>query len=222
MMCFLDSKACTCRDSSTGYLYYQAATVSSSISSMPYLFLDSTRSYRFREMCEEVPAVKALNFLQNDVFTTVDHNDPEETSIFRSLLSHLLIPSPSSIPSTLDQPSSRGTREADSESEENDAPPKKRSRHSTPEELWTSRLDEDELMAAASPSNCASQSGRAVLSMEEDPEERVVRSGGPPLSAARFQQRTEVFESLLEFIEDQAKQPSGNLLDMVDRVDEGL
>jgi hypothetical protein len=170
-------------------------------------------------MCEEMPAVKALNFLQNEVFTTVDHNDQEETSIFRSLLAHLLVPATSLISSTSYH---SGTHKADSESEDNDAPPKKRSRQSTPEELWTSRLDEDDLMSETGPSDRAPQSDCATLSMEEDPEERAVRGGKNPLSPARFKQRTEVFESLLEFIEDEAKQPPGNLLDKMERIEEVL
>jgi hypothetical protein len=171
-------------------------------------------------MCEETPAVKALKFLQNDVYTTVDHKNPQETNIFRSLLSHLLVPSTSPTLPAVRQPSRAGIHETDSESEENNGPPKKRSRQSTPEELWTSKLDEDALMAEVGPSNCASQTDSVVLNMMEDPEERAVRDGKSPLSAARFQQRTEVFESLLKFIGDEEKQPSGNLLDIMNGVEQ--
>ena len=51
---------------------------------------DPTHVNRFREMCEEQPAVKALRYLQTEVSEVVDHTDPEETSVFRSLLAHLL------------------------------------------------------------------------------------------------------------------------------------
>lgn len=37
----------------------------------------------------------------------------------------------------------------------------------------------------------------------------------PPPSPARFKQRVEVFEALLEFINENAKEPSGNLLDCI-------
>lgn len=167
-------------------------------------------------MCEEMPAVTALNFLQNDIFTTVDHNDQEETSIFRSLLAHLLVPSTSSALSTSHQ---SGSHKAD-ECEESDAPPKKRSRQSTPQELLTSKLDQDQMMSEAAPFNSAPHSNHNIVSMEEDPEERVLRGGKDPLTAARFKQRTEVFESLLRFIDDEAKQPPGNLLDKIERMEE--
>lgn len=41
------------------------------------------------------------------------------------------------------------------------------------------------------------------------------------LSAERFEQRTEVFESLLEFVAKSAKQPSGSLLNLIDNDDVG-
>jgi hypothetical protein len=173
-------------------------------------------------MCEEVPAVKALNFLQNDVSTTVDHNSLEETSTFRSLLSHLLIPSKPPTPAVSRRASDPGITGADSESEESDEPPKKRSRQSTPEEAWTSRLDEEDIIAACASPSPSVQSSHAIVSMKEDPEEKSVRDSASPLSAEHFQQRTEVFESLLQFVGEDAKQPSGNLLDMVHRVDADL
>jgi len=144
-------------------------------------------------MCEEVSAVKALNFLQNDVSKTVDHDNPEETSIFRSLLSHLLIPSK---PPT---------------------PPKKRSRQNTPEEAWTNKLDGDEAVTERFSFDRSLHSNRRIVNMEEDPEERGFREGSS-LSAERFQQRTELFESLMKFVGEDAKQPSANLLDMINGV----
>jgi len=175
-----------------------------------------TRQQQFREMCEEVPAVKALNFLQNDVSMTVDHNDPEEANVFRSLLSYLLDPSKPSTRATSRRPSDLDTADVDSDSEDNDAPPKKKSRQSTPEEAWTSTLDED----AASAENVALH--RRVVSMNEDPEEHCVRDEANSLSAERFQQRTDVFESLMEFVKEGAKQPPGNLLDMMNAVGDDL
>ena len=68
-------------------------------------------------MCEDAPAVVALAFLQNEVSTVVNHDDHEESAVFRSLLTHLLAqppapspPAPSRLASTsrdrLDSPSS--------------------------------------------------------------------------------------------------------------------
>ena len=131
-------------------------------------------------MCEEVPAVKALSFLRNDVSMTVDHKDPEETSTFRSLLAPLLVPSK------------------------------------------PNKLDEDEIMSENVPSDLSNQSNHAKVGMKEDPEEGIVRDEGSSLSTKRFQQRAEVFETVMEFIAEDAKQPSGNLLDMMNVVEDNL
>jgi hypothetical protein len=60
-----------------------------------------------------------------------------------------------------------------------------------------------------------------LLRSAEDPlEKRQRRCGkGPAMSADRYAQRTEVFESLLEFVNDWDKEPSGSLLDFVTRND---
>ena len=42
------------------------------------------------------------------------------------------------------------------------------------------------------------------------------------LSDERYQQRTEVFEALLEFVGERDKQPAGNLVDLVELADLGL
>jgi muskelin len=174
-------------------------------------------------MCEEGPAVKALNFLQNDVSMTVDHNDPEETSVFRSLLSHLLVPSKPPTPAISRRPSDLGTAEAESESDDSDAPPKKRSRQSTPEEAWTSKLGEDDVTAESTSSGHSLHSDRAIVSTKEkNPEDGEVGDEASSLSAERFQQRTEVFESLVVFVGENAKQPSGNLLDMMHGVEDDM
>ncbi|KAG2135782.1 Muskelin N-terminus-domain-containing protein [Suillus clintonianus] len=177
------------------------------------------RQQQFREMCEEQPAVKALRFLQTEVSAVVDHKSPEETSVFRALLGHLF-----STPITTDDSSteSTGTPKDDTLEE----PPKKRSRPNTPDEAWTSRLDDedDDEMPGASTSATVASSGQkrryALLSMEEDPEETALRDASTkPLSPERFRQRTEVFESLLQFVGEDGKQPMGSLLDMVDAED---
>ncbi|KAG2364029.1 Muskelin N-terminus-domain-containing protein [Suillus spraguei] len=182
------------------------------------------RQQQFREMCEEQPAVKALRFLQTQVSAVVDHTNPEETSVFRALLGHLF-----STPIAIDD----GSSESTSTPKETiagllEVPPKKRSRPNTPDEAWTSRLDdedEDEMLDAST-SAAVTSSGQkrrhAVLLMEEDPEETALRDASTkPLSPERFRQRTEVFESLLQFVGEDGKQPMGSLLDMVD-VEDGI
>jgi hypothetical protein len=167
-------------------------------------------------MCENAPAVKALNFLKIEVSKVVNHDDPEEAAIFRSLLRHLLSPSMNS--TQAETLSSKPqiflarpliNREPSNESE------------SSNEEAWTNALDEEEvarelappilpLPSTSTPSH--SISGHALRSVPDPLENGPV---GNELSADRFQQRTEVFEGLLEFISEEWKQPSGSLLDMI-------
>ncbi|KAF8585931.1 hypothetical protein K439DRAFT_1409405 [Ramaria rubella] len=47
------------------------------------------RRQHFKELCETIPAVQALTFLQRDVHSVVDHLSDEETATFRALHSHL-------------------------------------------------------------------------------------------------------------------------------------
>lgn len=174
-------------------------------------------------MCEEQPAVKALRYLQTEVSDVVNHADPEETTVFRSLLAHLL--SPSALTS-IGEPSISSGRDA----VEREEPPKKRSRPNTPDEVWTNVIDEEDDIQR--PSHTHSESiprcltpakrNRAVLQMDEDPEETKLREEGKkPVSAERFSQRTEMFENLLAFVGEEVKQPKGSLLDLVD-ADDGL
>lgn len=189
-------------------------------------------------MCEEQHAVKALRYMQTEVSDVVDHTNPEETSVFRALLAHLLVPS-AMISSAVDSPpaSTSGVIEREREREE---PPKKRSRPNTPEEVWTNVIDgedssspyaqtpcapsssEPELAPHSSGASSTAKRSRAVLQMDEDPEETRRRAEGKnskPVSAERFSQRTEMFESLLVFVGEEMKQPNGSLLDLVDAED---
>jgi len=173
-------------------------------------------------MCEEQPAVKALRYLQTEVSDVVDHTNPEETSVFRSLLAHLL--SPDALISVGSPAiSSRDVVE----------PPKKRSRSSTPDEVpdevWTNVIDGEDDDAQypshthSEPIPRSSTPGKrtlAVLQMDEDPVETGLREeGSKPVSAERFSQRAEMFERLLAFVGEEAKQPRGSLLDLVDAED---
>lgn len=177
--------------------------------------------HRFREMCEEQPAVKALRYLQTEVSDVVDHTNPEETKVFRSLLKHLI--SPSASVSTGDP--SISARDV----VEREEPPKKRSRPDTPDEVWTNVIDgeDDDTQHPSHPStesiprsSTPAKRNRAVLQMDEDPEEtRLREEGKKPVSAKRFSQRTEIFESLLAFVGEEVKQPKGSLLDLVDAED---
>ncbi|KAI5116498.1 hypothetical protein M0805_009923 [Coniferiporia weirii] len=170
-----------------------------------------TRRQQFREMCEETASVTALAFLQNEVSEVVDHEDQEEAAVFRSLLSHLLARplldslSPKSSPAVAASRLSRSPSSSKSGSGE-----------------WTSALPEGEdaimadadVVSARLPGSNAEPSRPSVERVEDDPYELELRAG-KSLSRARFEQRTEVFESLLKFVEKTEVQPSESLLDVL-------
>ena len=205
-------------------------------------------------MCEEQPAVKALSFLQTEVYSVVDHSSIDEAALFRSLLTHLLNPTPRSRPAT---PGGSVRRQGygHGQSHQHQEGSRKRSRSG---DGWTNRLsgesDEDVDMNHAAPDD---SNGVTTLTTEEDPLEQTLRAplasvstsastsaaippssqnpndpslvsglvtsasnptltDQPPApSPIRFKQRVEVFEALLEFINEDAKEPSGNLLDCI-------
>lgn len=190
---------------------------------------------RFREMCEEEPPVKALKFLQIQVASVVDHSNPKETEIFRALLTHLLSPSPAISPSTSESRPSTSSASSSSEStssgstlssvdhedtRETSPRPVKRSRAGkesfAESEVWTS-----ELSAAADQSSFHSflVGGAERLKDMTDPLESLVRGqdAESTLSGPRYSRRTEVFENILNFISENEKQPTGSLLDLVDK-----
>ncbi|KAI9062824.1 hypothetical protein FKP32DRAFT_1572733 [Trametes sanguinea] len=159
--------------------------------------LFEVRKQQFREMCEDGPPIKALTFLQTKVSEVVDHDDPEEAKAFRSLLSTHLLSAFPPVPPADPTPSARPASEASPSGEREDSPPpRKRSRPSSP------------VAAASRPAS--------VVRWEKDPSEE---EGGAP-SPQRYRQRTEVFERLMVFINEDAKQPDKNLIDMIS--DEGL
>lgn len=191
-------------------------------------------------MCEEQPAVRALSFLQTEVSSVVDHSSMDEAALFRSLLTHLLNPTTRSRPITPGN-GTRGRRYEHGQSHQHPEGSRKRSRS---EDDWTNRLsgesDEDVDMGngTSEPST-----GITTLTMGEDPLENNIRDSPvsaltpsdtipdpqepvavsaatstnqpPPPFPTRFKQRVEVFETLLEFINENAKEPSGNLLDYI-------
>ncbi|KAJ7646961.1 Muskelin N-terminus-domain-containing protein [Roridomyces roridus] len=165
------------------------------------------RKQQFREMCEDVSPAKALKFLRTSVLPVVDEDDPAEAEAYRGLLSYLFTPSSPSMSSHphLKTPSS--------DSEHEDSPPRKRSRPNTPEdsEMSTPPGADAEIPAPAAkilPFDVQ------VVKESEDPEE--IKGAAAAISAARFQQRNALFESLMEFVSENAKQPSGSLVAALD------
>lgn len=148
-------------------------------------------------MCEDGPPIKALTFLQTRVFSVVNHEDPEEAKVFRALLSaHLLSAPPrpalssgsgTSTPTTTRR---SGSPTAALSGREDSPPPRKRSRPSSP----------------------SPDTAESVIRLDADPAE--VEGGNPP-SPERYRQRTMMFEKLLVFMNQDAKQPDMNLMDML-------
>lgn len=63
------------------------------------------------------------------------------------------------------------------------------------------------------------QTVRSVINMDEDPVERELNNG-KTLSAERYKERTAVFEQLMGFVNEDAKQPDKDLLRMIN-IDQG-
>ena len=164
-------------------------------------------------MCEDATPVQALAYLQTEVSSVVNHSNPEETDIFRSLLSHLLTP-----PS---KPSSASTPPESVELAIQNGEASARSSEDVP---GRAVYDEDEVMTDAAELAEAETQERngvgevlPVISLQEDPEERTLSGGHSSPSPERYKQRTEVFESLLRFVcrTGRVKQPEGSLLDVL-------
>lgn len=157
----------------------------------------------FRELCEDATPLKALSYLQTEVSAVVDHGNPEEATVFRALLSHLLLPPGSDIPAPL-------TR--------------KRTREDSPiASTRPSNSEDDPMTAFSSPAGMESpptqdaeqdSTRHSLISFAEDPDEIAPTSGNPP-SAMRFRQRTTVFEQVMTFINADARQPEKDLLLMI-------
>ncbi|KAL1746418.1 Muskelin N-terminus-domain-containing protein [Schizophyllum fasciatum] len=160
------------------------------------------RRQQFREMCGKNSAIESLAFLQGRLAAVVDHSDREEAEQFRSLLTCILAP-----PSPDGEPPYKRLRGDDDEGDEEG-----RDNMTTMDAVTASA-------PSSSPSSGAT-SHRTSVSVEfmlgiPDPVERAGK-GSEQLPGDTFEQRTTVFESLLEFVDQDAKQPTGNLLDLVD------
>ncbi|KAG6891567.1 hypothetical protein C0992_003594 [Termitomyces sp. T32_za158] len=131
---------------------------------------------------------------------------------------------------TVDEGGGGDVEMKDETENEDEYPPRKRSRSHSPEperesdqDSWTDKLHEDD----EPPTVPGTVNVQALLEAEDPREKELCVSSAAPaaaagkptkLTAARFKQRNEVFESLLEFVSESAKQPSENLLDII-RVD---
>ena len=178
-------------------------------------------------MCEDGPPIKALTFLQTRVAAVVNHSDPDEAKVFRALLSAHLLSAPTRAtiaapsfatsrsttpgPHTTPTPAAAASAssgaapasaviEVGAEAEHDvDQPPRKRSRPSTPAHAPDIKTDVE-----------------SVIRYEADPGELAGEGGaGSTPSPERYKQRTQMFERLLAFVDEGAKQPDTNLVDML-------
>jgi len=180
-------------------------------------------------MCEDSAPLKALQFLQTEVSSVVDHKNAKETEVFRSLLMHLLSLPPPPSPTTTteatepppemvrtpsDSSESTGSESTATSLREGSTRPRKRSRGSG-NWGWTNELGLEDEGEAGSPDVGVRSSVQALRGVP-DP---IEGPAGEELSAERYAQRMEVFEGLLEFVGDGEgeKQPSESLLDLVER-----
>jgi muskelin len=136
--------------------------------------------------------VQALAFLQQDVHAVVNHLSDEETTTFRALQSHLF-----------DKVSLSPTSLKESSDEDI--------------EMTEVRDTPDSIRPTSGEGSRRSISG--VPELEKDDEEGDTH---PELTPELFRQRTLVFESLLQLINADAKQPSMDLTDLVDVLDKEL
>ncbi|THH12462.1 hypothetical protein EW146_g7673 [Bondarzewia mesenterica] len=153
------------------------------------------RCQQFREMCSDTPPVKALKFLQTEVSEVVDHSSPGETSTFRHLLSHLLS----------QQQEQDAIRDDDGPLAFRSSKKRSRQERST-DDIHMTTSDEDAAMAMEDTVDVASE-GKDDVEL---------------LSQERFEQRTEVFERLLAFFPPDAKEPTSDLIDMIDWCEESV
>ncbi|KAJ7072021.1 hypothetical protein C8F01DRAFT_1205709 [Mycena amicta] len=163
------------------------------------------RKQQFREMSEDGSQVKALRFLRNNVLPVVDQHDAEENADYRGLMSYLVAP-PSLVIST-----THPHLKTPSASDHEDSPPKKRSRPNTPED--------SEMTTPPAPDVPVAKNLPFDVQLVKDSEDPVETKGGVvAVSTARFQQRNALFEGLLGFISQDAKQPSGSLVNALDNL----
>jgi len=144
-----------------------------------------------------VAAAVALRFLQTNVSEMVDHKSAVESETFRGLLTYML--------------AGRGASGVHADVAGSPHIPQKRSR----QEL----LDETSNHTAKTTSIdvTPSSSDEVLGARGQDSVE-----GHHKLSQDRFRQRTEVFESLLTFLPPNAREPSANLVDMIDWYEESI
>lgn len=164
-------------------------------------------------MSEDSTPVQALAYLQTEVSSVVDHSDSEEAKVFRSLLSHLLTPTP--------KPAAASTAPSPSVTPPQDADNAARNRRQSPPGAFEDSGDEDAVMVdieadTGEDAGTDAPASRPVVSFQRDPEVEASNGEHTSPSPERYRQRTGVFERLMEFVNEDARQPEQDLWDMID------
>ncbi|KAJ4493748.1 Muskelin N-terminus-domain-containing protein [Lentinula edodes] len=180
------------------------------------------RQQRFKEMCETQAPVQSLIYLQNQVSEVVNHDDPGETQLFRSLLTHLLMNSSpiSTVPSAIETESPRNNYAGDAKPQTDSSLLNISTGNSSDQlghpGLLQSGLDSAHISSEPLPDLSSQNRTDTKIQTSEDPYERKLHPTKDPMSQECFVQRTKTFEAILEFVDDDAKQPAGSLLELVD------
>ena len=170
-------------------------------------------------MCEDNALTQAVMYLRTQVLSVVNHDDQKETEDYRSLMTFLLAPKSlvtTVFPSLSQTSSTSGNLSSLSIESIGDAWTRMKSRTGTQDKNeYAEPLDEEV--------NSFSRISVPKLRSSEDPLEKhqgdTEKSNA--MSADRYAQRMEVFESLLEYVNDWDKEPPGSLLDLVTRNNNG-
>ncbi|KAF8828701.1 hypothetical protein HHX47_DHR3000327 [Lentinula edodes] len=178
--------------------------------------------WRFKEMCETQAPVQSLIYLQNQVSEVVNHDDPSETQLFRSLLTHLLMNSSpiSTVPSAIETESPRNNYAGNAKPQTDSSLLNISTGNSSDQlghpGLLQSGLDSVHISSEPLPDLSSQNRTNTKIQTSEDPYERKLHPTKDPTSQECFVQRTKTFEAILEFVDDDAKQPAGSLLELVD------
>ena len=175
-------------------------------------------------MCEDNALTQAVMYLRTQVSSVVNHDDQKETEDYRSLMAFLLAPKSlvtTVLPSLFQTSSTSGNLSSSSIESIGDTWTRMKSRAGTQDKNeYAEPLDEEvDYFGRISVPKLSPE----LLISSEDPLEKYQRGTekSNAVSADRYAQRMEVFESLLEYVNDWDKEPPGSLLDLVTRNNNG-
>ncbi|KAI8457363.1 hypothetical protein BY996DRAFT_6430530 [Phakopsora pachyrhizi] len=157
------------------------------------------RRQHFIELCEEgKDAVGALAYLQNDLFSVTNHLDEQEARLFRACTSHLLTGPGSRSPLLEDdlEPENRGSEmyEDFEMNEPEDCVEGGVGEFAESDDVSTSKWTADDF----------------------DPDRREPSRRGMRLSRKLRDQRTKLFENILNFFPPSMTEPEESLIDLID------